>query len=130
MNDNGDEVAKILVIDDSQEILDFFDELLPSMGYKVFSEASGESGLSLAILCDFDLILLDIVLPQIDGDDVLMKLKQMHPNTPVIMITGNDDDDKAHRCMQLGATDFITKPFDLEYLRTSIQTALLPQGRA
>ena len=67
-----------------------------------------------------NVILLDVYMPEMRGDVVLSKLKQVFPKIPVIMISGYDDDDMAKACMEAGAYDFVSKPFDFDYLETSV----------
>ena len=66
------------------------------------------------------MLLLDINLPDGDGLSMLQKIKKLYPNLPVIMITGGNDLEVAEKCLQYGASDYMAKPFDFDYLRTSI----------
>ena len=87
---------------------------------KVFLATSGEEGMALARIHKFNVILLDIHMPEMRGDVVLSRLKKVFPKIPIIMITGYHDEEMAKACMEAGAYDFISKPFDYNYLRTSV----------
>jgi DNA-binding NtrC family response regulator len=84
-----------------------------------------EQGLALARSNPVNIVLLDVVLPEEDGLEALHKIRVFLPTVPVIMMTGYEELPKAHECLAAGACDFITKPFDFEYLRTSILANLL-----
>ena len=111
---------KILVIDDTIDVGNTLEKYFKKFGCEVLLATSGEEGMALARIHKFNVILLDIYMPEMRGDVVLSKLKQVFPKIPVIMITGYDDEDIAKACMEAGAYDFISKPFDYNYLRTSV----------
>ncbi len=90
-----------------------------------FLPHTGEDGLALANLHKFKAILIDIYMPTMRGEKVLKQMKKIHPTTPIIMITGYDDEELARECMECGAYDYIRKPFDLEYLETSVLSTIL-----
>ncbi len=115
----------ILIIDDNQQILELLGMFLKNNGHDVSSAATAEKGLALARQQKFDLVLLDIMLPDGNGLSVLNNLTKIAPNVPVIMITGGSDIQIAKQCLQSGAVDYITKPFDFEYLRTTIMANML-----
>lgn len=115
----------ILIIDDDPNILELMERFLQNNGHLVSKSSSAEKGLALARKQEFDLILLDIMLPDGDGYTVLENLNKIAPNVPVIMITGGNDITVAEKCLQSGAVDYITKPFDFEYLRTTIMANML-----
>jgi two-component system alkaline phosphatase synthesis response regulator PhoP len=104
---------KILVIDDEKDILDLVEYNLKQNGYKVSCVVSGEEALDAASSFMPDLILLDLMLPGIDGFDVCKELKS-HTDTrdiPVIMLTAKSEDVDVVTGLELGADDYITKPF-------------------
>ncbi len=118
--------TKILIIDDSQDVLTALEVIFRKANCQVFTAFSGEDGLTLAQQHNFNVILIDLVMPGLRGDETLILMKKIHPSTPIIMITGYDDIDKAKKCMLLGAYDYVQKPFDMEYLKTSVlSTAML-----
>ena len=117
---------KLLIIDDCQDILDALNKFFVKKGCEVFTALSGKEGLNLANLHEFTAVLIDIYMPEMGGEDTLIKMKKIHPSIPIIMITGFEDEEKAMKCMELGAYDYIKKPFDYKYLKTSVlSTALL-----
>ncbi len=108
--------ASILAIDDEKNIRHLLRNELTLEGFDVTTAKSGEEGLKLLKDKRFDVVLLDIKLPRMNGIEVLRNLKQKSPNTEVIMITGYGDIQTAVESMKLGARDYITKPFKLSEL--------------
>ena len=115
----------ILVIDDDMQIRELLKTFLENNGCDVKTASTGEKGLAKIRKRNFDLILLDIILPDGDGVEVLTNIKKILPNAPVLMITGGNDIEIAESCLSKGAADYITKPFDFEYLRTTILANML-----
>jgi two-component system response regulator PilR (NtrC family) len=115
---------KILVADDEQSMREFLDILLKKEGYKVTLASNGEEVLKLAERDIFDLILMDIRMPKLDGIAVLKKVKALSPETVVIMITAYASADTAIRAMKEGAYDYITKPFKVDEIKLIIKNAL------
>jgi two-component system response regulator PilR (NtrC family) len=115
---------KILVADDEQSMREFLDILLKKEGYKVTLASNGEEVLKLAERDIFDLILMDIRMPKLDGIAVLKKVKALSPETIVIMITAYASADTAIRAMKEGAYDYITKPFKVDEIKLIIKNAL------
>jgi DNA-binding NtrC family response regulator len=120
-----DKKKQILVIDDDGQIQELLQMFLQNNGCEVATASTGEKGLAKARKCNFDLVLLDIILPDFDGVSVLKNLKKISPSASVLMITGGNDIDIAESCLREGAVDYITKPFDFEYLRTTVLANLL-----
>ena len=116
---------KILIIDDDTQILELLKMFLENNDHKVATATTAEKGLALARKQEFDLVLLDIMLPDEDGVTTLINLQKISTNLPVIMITGGNDLAVAEECLSVGAVDYITKPFNFEYLRTSIIANML-----
>jgi signal transduction histidine kinase len=104
---------RVLVVDDEEAIRDLLQEMLPAEGYEVVTARDGAEGIELvkAERSKFDLILIDLMMPKIDGIEVLRSVKQCDPDIGALMITGYTSVDAAVRCMRLGACDYITKPF-------------------
>src|SRR5512136_798157 len=124
---------KILVVDDEPNIVKLVESRLRANGYDVVSAANGSQGLERARQEKPDLILLDIMMPEMNGEAVLIEIKK-DPATksiPVIMLTAKQDADDIVRCVaDLGATDYIVKPFVAgEFLR-KINTVLTPEKQA
>lgn len=125
MSDKSDTARQVLVVDDSVEIQDTLKVFLEEHGCNVLTASSGSEALSLARTHEFDVVLLDIVMPEMDGKEVLIILKRLFPSLPVIMITGVDDEQIGIDCMHAGAYDYIKKPFDIDYLQTSVLSTML-----
>jgi two-component system response regulator PilR (NtrC family) len=115
---------KILVADDEQSMREFLDIMLKKEGYKVSLAPNGEEVLKLAEKDIFDLILMDLRMPKMDGIAVLKKIKALSPETIVIIITAYASADTAIRAMKEGAYDYITKPFKVDEIKLIIKNAL------
>jgi two-component system response regulator PilR (NtrC family) len=115
---------KILVADDEQSMREFLDIMLKKEGYKVSLASNGEEVVKLMDNDLFDLVLLDIRMPKLDGISTLKKIKAIAPETIVIMITAYASADTAIKAMKEGAYDYITKPFKVEEIKLIIHNAL------
>src|SRR5262249_43989283 len=108
--------SKILVVDDDSSVLEVTEFHLKSEGYEVTTTESGEEGARLAMQGLFDLVLTDLQLPDLDGLEILKRLKESRPDLPVIMISGYGSDRKAHEATREGAFYFIQKPIKYDEL--------------
>src|SRR6266705_2230187 len=117
-------LGRVLVIDDEAEIRESLETLLQLEGYAVSSAASGREGLTLLGERTFDIVLLDLALPDKNGMDVLAEIHMLNPLQPVIMITAYGTVENAVRAMQSGATNFIQKPWDNEKLLADVRAAV------
>ena len=115
--------AKILLIEDEEKIARFVELELCYEGYKVEKAHDGRTGLELALSKDFDLILLDIMLPELSGMEVLRRIRRSS-SIPIIMLTARDSIVDKVSGLDSGANDYITKPFAIEELLARIRTAL------
>ena len=115
---------KILVADDEQSMREFLDIMLKKEGYKVSLASNGEEVAKLVENDLFDLVLLDIRMPKLDGISALKKIKANTPETIVIMITAYASADTAIKAMKEGAYDYITKPFKVDEIKLIIKNAL------
>jgi len=115
---------KILVADDEQSMREFLDIMLKKEGYKVSLASNGEEAVKFIDNDLFDLVLLDIRMPKLDGISALKKIKAIAPETVVIMITAYASADTAIKAMKEGAYDYITKPFKVEEIKLIIKNAL------
>ena len=124
-------MEKILVIDDDAEVRENLKEILTLADFKVFCSVDGDSGIRLAREVEPDLILCDITMPHMDGYEVLDCLQSIPEisTIPLIFLTGNSEPQQQRQGMELGADDYITKPFDISTLLASIQVRLLKQKR-
>lgn len=114
----------VLVVDDDPAIHRLFQKALSQEGHQVLKALSGEEALKLLDKGPIDLVLLDIVMPGKSGIDTLREIKRHLPQLPVIMITGHGELDTARQAMLLGAYDYVTKPFDLDFVKGLILKAL------
>jgi two-component system, OmpR family, phosphate regulon sensor histidine kinase PhoR len=117
-------VPNILVVDDEPRIREACRMVLEESGYQVTLAADGTEGLHLIEAEHFDIILLDLMMPTTSGFDVLSKVKNLHPDTVVIIITGYATLDHSVEAMKKGAFDFIPKPFTPEHLRVVVAKAI------
>lgn len=117
---------KILIIDDEMNIIELLKYNLAAGGYKVISALNGREGLNLAIENKPDLILLDIMLPEMDGFDVCKEMKKNKDieNIPIIMLTAKGDEFDKILGLELGADDYITKPFSVRELMARVKVVL------
>jgi putative two-component system response regulator len=120
--DNGD--GHVLVVDDEISIRELLSHFLGSHGYQCRTADSGESALEAIRNTCFDLVISDIRMPRVTGLQLLHHLQQNHPSLPVIMITAVADLETAVDAMKRGATDYITKPFNLKKVVASVKNAL------
>ncbi|HTX40107.1 MAG TPA: ABC transporter transmembrane domain-containing protein [Bryobacteraceae bacterium] len=118
--------GRVLVVDDNDDGRELLCRKLERDGYRVSSAAGGNQALALIEAGDIDLVLLDVILPELDGYGVLQRLKETGWLTrlPVIMMTGMDDVLGVARCIELGAEGFITKPFDPSLLRARLTASI------
>ncbi|HLA39411.1 MAG TPA: response regulator, partial [Candidatus Glassbacteria bacterium] len=117
-----DSKGSLLVIDDEPEIRESLDTLLSSEGYTVELAPSAEAGLQRLGKRPFDLVLLDVMLPDRSGLEVLREIRAANPALFVVMITAYGSVEDAVEAMRLGATNYITKPWDNSRLLAEIAT--------
>src|SRR3989441_5175444 len=115
---------KILVVDDEPFNLDILEQELTDAGYVVERAASGAEALKRFDAAPPDLVLVDQVMPGTTGLDVLRELRDRDPEVPVIMVTAHGTVDLAVQAMKQGAYDFLTKPFDPDHVRLTVERAL------
>ena len=118
------EKKTVLVIDDEQIVLDSVIQILTDKDYKVDVSLSGREGLDRAIQKDYDIVLTDILMPDIGGMRVLRDIKRAKPSLPVVIITGYATTKSAVQAMKLGAANYIEKPFEPEELLNAVSSAL------
>lgn len=117
------EMSKLLLIDDEEAIVRVLSISLKSDGYEVVTAYSGEDGLKVFQQESPDVVLVDIKMPGMDGLEVLKRVKNINPDTEVIIITGHGDMSSAIEALQLGASDFINKPVKDEGLTIALKRA-------
>ena len=116
-------MSKILIVEDETQIARFVELELRHEGYETAKAEDGRTGLQMALEQDYDLLLLDIMLPQLNGVEVLRRLRQQK-NTPVIMLTARDAVMDKVSGLDAGANDYITKPFAIEELLARVRACL------
>ncbi|MGE4273389.1 MAG: response regulator transcription factor [Desulfitobacterium sp.] len=121
--------SKILIIEDEEKIARFVELELSYEGYTVTKAFDGRTGLELAETGEFDLVLLDVMLPQLSGMEVLRRIRRTSA-VPIIMLTARDSVMDKVSGLDSGANDYITKPFAIEELLARIRNALRKQTSA
>jgi DNA-binding NtrC family response regulator len=122
-------MAGILIVDDDDVIRETLCELLSSQ-YVCETAETAEQALATLQAKRFDVVLTDISMPGLTGLDLLEKVQNLHPETPVIVISGVSDQDQAHRLLSLGAFDYLQKPFRLEVVEKSVARALMRRSNS
>lgn len=124
--------SKILLVDDQELNRDVLAHRLIKSGYKITSVTNGQEAIDILDKENFDLILLDIMMPDISGIDVLKKIRSghKHNNTPVIMITALEDVETVNECIDAGADDYIMKPLNTTLLKLRIASCLQSRNSA
>ena len=117
---------KILVVDDEMYIVNILDFTLGSEGFRVISAANGEEALRKALEIDPDLIVLDVMMPKIDGFEVCraLKAKEETKHIPVILLTAKDRDSDREKGKEVGADLYMTKPFSPTRLLEEVRAIL------
>jgi DNA-binding response OmpR family regulator len=116
--------VKVLIVDDEQVICDLLHDELSERGYSCRYVLKAKDALSKLRMRYFDAALVDIRLPGVSGIELLKKIRLYHHNTAVIMITAINNIDTAVEAIRLGAADYIVKPFNIDKIVSSIETAL------
>src|SRR5699024_4541637 len=104
-------MKKILIIEDEQSILKLLSYNIEREGYEVESSMDGQEGLDMALTNNYDMILLDLMLPNKDGMEICREIRQEKIETPIIMLTAKDSEIDKIIGLEIGADDYITKPF-------------------
>lgn len=114
---------RILIIDDDEELCELVSEYLTVEGFEVASVNDGESGLERALTGEYDMVILDVMLPKMNGFDVLRNLRQ-ESKLPVIMLTARGDDMERIVGLEIGADDYLPKPFNPRELAARLRAIL------
>jgi two-component system, OmpR family, response regulator len=115
---------RILVVDDEPQIRDMVTRALQAAGYGIDSAANGEEGLTLALSGDYQLVILDILMPAADGRHVLRQLQRQRPDQPVLVLSCLSDVTAKVDLLDSGANDYLTKPFSLDELLARVRVQL------
>ncbi|MDE7245484.1 MAG: response regulator transcription factor [Oscillospiraceae bacterium] len=128
-----DEKKTVLIVEDEKSIVDILQYNLKKE-YKILTAYDGEAGLNAALNQKPDIILLDVMLPKIDGFEVCRVLREKGHNVPVIILTAREEEDDKVKGLELGADDYITKPFSIREVMARVKanirrtTAMSPGG--
>lgn len=117
-------MIRILIVEDEPDIAMCLEDDLKRQGYEVKVASDGESALRSARGETWDLILLDVMLPRVDGFDVCRELRRSRVKTPIILLTAKSHDAEKVMGLELGADDYVTKPFNPRELRARIKAVL------
>ncbi len=115
----------VLVVDDEEDVRNLLNRFLTRRGYVVDAAKDGEEAVTRVLEGEPDIVLLDLRLPKMDGLKVLRRLREEASDVAVITMSGVADEEAARKSLELGAADFITKPFNLPYLETSLLAKLI-----
>jgi two-component system response regulator PilR (NtrC family) len=121
-------MARILVVDDEPGIREFLQIMLEREGYEVSSAENGTDAISRFKKKKFDVVIADIKMPKVSGLEVLSSVKEISPETKVIMITAHASFESAVEAMNQGAYDYITKPFNVDEIKVTVSNALQNNG--
>jgi DNA-binding NtrC family response regulator len=120
-------VSRILVVDDESVVRDLTVEVLRRSGYESHGVSSARRALELLDIDSFDLVVSDVVMPEMTGVEFLYKLRERRPNLPVVLMTGGSKEpERATRAVALGACSLLYKPFSLTELKAAVEAALKP----
>lgn len=115
-------MSRILIVEDEESIAELEKDYLELSGFEVEIENNGETGLKRGMEEDFDLLILDLMLPGVDGFEICKKIREVK-NTPIIMVSAKKDDIDKIRGLGLGADDYITKPFSPSEMVARVKAA-------
>src|ERR1700684_3433769 len=120
--------ARLRVGDDEPQIREFVARALTAAGYAIDFAGSGKDGLSQATAGDYDLVILDLVMPDMDGREILARLRRERPDQAVLVLSCLEDVATKVTCLELGAQDYLTKPFSLAELLARVRARLRADG--
>lgn len=123
-NVRGKSVMRVLLVEDDYAISQSIETMLKKEGMIVDTTDLGEDGLEIGKLYDYDIIILDLMLPDMNGYEVLKNLRASKVNTPVLILSGLSEPDKKVKGLGYGADDYLTKPFDKAELLARIQAVV------
>jgi DNA-binding response OmpR family regulator len=117
-------VKRLLVVEDDTDIREFLKEILIEEGYTVQTSEDGIEALAQVKKSEPDLVILDLGLPKMSGESVCLELKKRHPKLPIIILTGRDTTPDIIKGLNLGADDYVTKPFVADELLARVKARL------
>lgn len=114
-------IGRVMVVDDEENIRDILDNYLDALGYEVVTASDGEDALNKFEIGAFDLIISDLLMPTIDGLELLKKVREKDKDVIFLMITGYPSIETAVEAIKKGAYDYITKPFHMDDVKLRIE---------
>ena len=118
-------MKRILVVDDEIEVCNVLRDFLTVKGYEVYTASDGRSAVAKVKEIRPHIVLLDIMMPGMDGLETLKEIRKADPRVGVIMVTAIFDEELGKRAIELGAYDYITKPVSLDYLETVLRVKMI-----
>ena len=115
--------AKVLIVDDEKDFLDIMAERMGARGMEVSTATSAEAALGMVLTESYDAVIMDLMMPEMDGFKALKLFKETRPDVPIILLTGDVLHEKCIEAIKLGAIDVIEKPADLNLLTQKIEKA-------
>ena len=115
--------AKILIVDDEKDFLDIMAERLGARGIEVSTATSAENAIKMVLKESYDAVIMDLMMPEMDGFSALKLFKKTRPDVPIILLTANVLEEKRIEAIKRGAMDVIEKPADLNRLAQKIEEA-------
>ncbi len=122
--------GKVLLVDDRPDFLDILGERIAARGYEVGRASSGGEALAAVSGQGFDAVVLDVVMPEMDGIETLKRLRELDPGLAVILLTGYGTSEEVIQALALGAQDFLVKPADLDSLLERVDEAIARKAAA
>ena len=119
---------RVLLVDDEEEFVSALSERLMLRGIEVESALNGEEALASLVDKEFEVVILDVMMPGLGGLEVLRQIKSTHPNTQVILLTGHGSTREGIEGMRLGAFDYLIKPVDIEEMLAKMKEAASKVG--
>lgn len=118
----------LLIVDDEKDVRELLDKFFVKRGYRTFEAANGAEAVEIAAREEIRTALVDMKMPGMDGLQTLEKLLAVRPGLGVVMVTGEQDDDKVRAALDLGACGYVLKPFDLFYIELVVASKLVIAG--
>jgi len=115
--------TKVLLVDDEKDFLDIMAERLEARGLEVSTATSAEKALKMVLKESYDAVIMDLMMPEMDGFKALKLFKETRPDISIILLTANVPEEKCIEAIKLGAMDVIEKPADLDLLTQKIEEA-------
>lgn len=117
--------SNILIVDDEENMLALLKHVLGKEGYSITCTDRGKNALKLAGESHFDLVIVDVAMPAMDGIEVLRRLKRMDVDLPVIMISAYSSWEKEQKAKELGCIDYFSKPLDMKRFKAVVKKAVV-----